>query len=407
MTTTFHPVDNSALIHLAVRNKWHSNVFRLEAHLTSGVHPAHLQQAADAVADRFPMLVAGIRKQKNQFVIVPRPERLNIRVDRQPLFYMSTEEIWDCAMRILYGPQHIAVEFFHSLTDGTGGLFFLKALLAEYFHAPAEEFSLRDAWEDSFQRHASGKPTALPGGISYLLPAAPPENSPVHRTTLIFPAEELRTRAKAEHATLTAYFTALFAQTAMQLQHPEITPDKPLQPVQIMVPIDLRKRFSSASLRNFSLYALPKLTLDAANGSFSEIAESMAAQLKAQTAYSRLQAAITTNVELERRTAALPLWAKCAALKAGFEVCGGRSSCITVSNLGQVTFPEPVRQQVRRLDFLLTPRAHSPYNCGIVSVGDTLCLTITRRGKSAGFEKGFVARLVRLGIVPTVVEEEG
>lgn len=407
MSTTLHPVDNSALIHLAVHNKWHSNVFRLEAHLASGVRPARLQQAADAVAERFPMLAAGIQKQKNQFVVVPSPGRLNIRVDSQPLLYMSTEEIRDCAMRVLYGPQHIAVEFFHSLTDGTGGLFFLKALLAEYFYAPTEEIPLRDAWEDSYQNYAArGTPTSLPGGVSYLLPAAPLENSPVHRTTLTFPVEELRTRAKAEHTTLTSYFTALFAQTAMQLQHQETTPDRPLQPVQIMVPIDLRKRFPSASLRNFSLYALPKLTLEAANGSFSEIVGSMAAQIQAQSSYSQLRSAIATNVELEHKTTALPLWLKCTILRKGFEICGGRSSCITVSNLGQVTFPDSVQQNVQRLEFLLTPRAHSPYNCGIVSVGDMLCLTITRRGKSAGFEKNFVARLVQMGIVPTVVEEE-
>lgn len=403
MSTALHPVDNSALIHLAVHNKWHSNVFRLEVHLASGVRPAHLQQAADTVAARFPMLAAGIRKQKNQFVVVPCPENLYIRVDEQPLAYMSTPEIEVCAMRILYGQRHIAVEFFHSLTDGTGGLRFLNALLAEYFYAPTGEFPLRDAWEDSYQRYASGKPTALPGGPSWLLPPAPLEIRSIHRITLLFSVQELRQKTTVP---LTAFFTTLFAQTAMELQQAQSDPDKPLLPVQVMVPIDLRKRFPSSSLRNFSLYALPVLFPEATAAPLEELTENIVTQIKTQSAYSRLQAAITTNVELERRTAARPLWAKCTALKAGFEVCGGRSSCITVSNLGQVTFPEPVQQQIQRLEFLLTPRAHSPYNCGIVSVGDTLCLTITRRGKSAGFEKNFVAGLVQLGIVPTVAEEE-
>ena len=58
-------------------------------------------------------------------------------------------------------------------------------------------------------------------------------------------------------------------------------------------------------------------------------------------------------------------------LRAGFAVCGGHRSCITVSNLGQVSFPDAVRRELVQLDFLLTPRAHSPYNCGIASVGDT------------------------------------
>ena len=294
-------------------------------------------------------------------------------------------------MRVLYGPHHIAVEFFHSLTDGCGGLQFLKGLLAEYFGVPMQPLPIREAWEDSYQKYAArGTPTSMPGGVSYLLPAAPLENSPVHRTTLTFSMDELRARAKAEHTTLTAWFTALFAQTAMQLQRQKITPDKPWQPVQIMVPIDLRKRFPSASCRNFSLYALPKLTLDTAKGSFSEIAESMAVQIQAQSSYARLQSAIATNVALERKISALPLWIKCAALRKGFEICGGRSSCITLSNLGQVTFPDPIQREIERLDFLLTPRAHSPYNCSMISVGNTLSLTITRRGPERGFEKIFL-----------------
>ena len=384
-TATEYPIDNSAFIHLAVHNKWHSNVFRLECHLKNAVCPARLQQAADAAAVRFPMLAAGIQKRGTGFVVVPCPEDLNIRVDSQPLLYMSREEIRDCAMRVLYGPHHIALEFFHSLTDGCGGL------LAEYFGVPMQPLPIKEAWEDSYQKYAAGgTPTSMPGGASYLLPAAPPENSPVHRTTLTFSVDELRAKAKAEHTTLTAWFTALFAQTAMQLQYQNVTPDRPLQPVQIMVPIDLRKRFPSASCRNFSLYALPKLTPDTAKGSFSEIAESMAVQIQAQSSYARLQSAIATNVALERKTSALPLWIKCAALRKGFEICGGRSSCITLSNLGQVTFPDPIQREIERLDFLLTPRAHSPYNCSMISVDNTLSLTITRRGPERGFEKIFL-----------------
>lgn len=55
-----HPVDNSALIHLALHNAWHSNCFRLTARLKSYVRQAKLQKAVERVAERFPMLVAEI-----------------------------------------------------------------------------------------------------------------------------------------------------------------------------------------------------------------------------------------------------------------------------------------------------------------------------------------------------------
>lgn len=74
--------------------------------------------------------------------------------------------------------------------------------------------------------------------------------------------------------------------------------------------------------------------------------------------------------------------------------------------MGQVTFPDCIQQELERLDFMLTPRIHSPYNCGIVSLGDTLSLTITRRGEDRGVEKRFALLLVKQGIIPVVVEEE-
>lgn len=402
-----HPVDNSALIHLALHNTWHSNCFRLVAHLKKSIRPAKLQKAVDTIAPQFPMLAAGIRQKGKTFVVVPQAEHLYIRWDNETLAYMSMEEIRDCALRVLYGPHHIAVEIFHSLTDGTGALQFLKALLAEYLDTAAEPVSLEAAWEDSYQTHAEEKPTSMPGGASYLLPAASEGEQKIHQTTLNFSAKELLGFTRAEHTTITAFFTALFAQMTMkQQQYEKETSGEALLPVQVMVPINLRKQFASDSLRNFSLYALPKLLPETADAPFPEIAQSMAVQIQAQGAKSRLRAAIATNVALEQKTAAFPLWIKCAALRAGFEVCGGRSSCITVSNLGQITFSDCIQQELERLDFMLTPRVHSPYNCGIVSLGDTLSLTITRRGKDKGIEKLFVSLLIKLGIVPTVVENE-
>ena len=45
---------------------------------------------------------------------------------------MPFDDIRKCAFRVLVYRDRIAVEFFHALTDGTGGTIFLKTLLAEY-----------------------------------------------------------------------------------------------------------------------------------------------------------------------------------------------------------------------------------------------------------------------------------
>lgn len=79
-----------------------------------------------------------------------------------------------------------------------------------------------------------------------------------------------------------------------------------------------------------------------------------------QPVYPNLRGMIASNVQLvQKKTADLPLWLKCAALKTGYECCGGKNSCITVSNLGKADFPEKAAQEIIRLDFMLTPPPHS------------------------------------------------
>lgn len=200
-----HPVDNSALIHLALHNTWHSNCFRAAVHLKTPIRPAKLQKTVNSLVPRFPMLAAGIRKKGNSFIVVPQTGQLYIRWDKETLAYMPMKEIQDCALRILYGQYHIAVEFFHSLTDGAGALQFLKVLIAEYLDKPSETFSTEEAWTDSFYTYATKSPTSIPGGTSYLLPMASEPRQRIHQMTLTFSVKELRATTRAERATITAF----------------------------------------------------------------------------------------------------------------------------------------------------------------------------------------------------------
>ena len=45
---------------------------------------------------------------------------------------MSFKDIKKCAFRVICYKNRVAIEFFHALTDGAGGMVFLKSLMAEY-----------------------------------------------------------------------------------------------------------------------------------------------------------------------------------------------------------------------------------------------------------------------------------
>ena len=161
-------LDNAAKIYPAARRKNWSNVFRQSVTLTEDVDKEVLKSALDICVKRFPSIAARLRKglcwyylQQVEFVPDIKDEY------SYPLVYMDKEEMRKCAFRVIVYGKRIAVEFFHSLTDGTGALIFLKNLVAEYLeqkygiNIPLEngildrkESPSEEELEDSFLKNA-------------------------------------------------------------------------------------------------------------------------------------------------------------------------------------------------------------------------------------------------------------
>jgi len=132
-TLRWAKLDNAAKIYPAARRKNWSNVFRQSATLTENVDKQVLSQALAVVVKRFPTIAARLRKGAFWYCLQELETPPEIRDEYSyPLTFMSKKETRRCAFRVLVYKKRIAVEFFHSLTDGSGALVFLKNLVAEY-----------------------------------------------------------------------------------------------------------------------------------------------------------------------------------------------------------------------------------------------------------------------------------
>ena len=90
-------------------------------------------------------------------------------------------------------------------------------------------------------------------------------------------------------------------------------------------------------------------------------------------------------------------------MKAVFDSVGEKKSCLTLSNLGQVKIPKAMTQYVRCFDFILGVQAAAPYNCGMLSYGDTIYINFIRNIQNAELERHFYAALKEMGL-PAVVQ---
>ena len=312
----------------------------------------------DIVTPLFPTIVAGIRRGIFQYTVVPVRTPPKVCLEQEYLADMPMDMIERCAMRILYCENRIAVEIFHSLTDGHGGLVFFNTLIAEYLcqcglisRDTANSIQCANGGDaevtaDDYMTYAGANTAPLNYEKVYKLPGKTGPNQETRITTQIYDTQELIAAAHYFGVSLTVFLTAVMAEAIFELrkQHPNVRTQQ--QPLQIMVPVNLRKRFASKTLRNFSLYALPYVTPLQAEIPFEKLIDCIAVQLKEQFSEEHLAAMMTTNVKLQKIPffRLVPLCIKTFLLRIGFHFCGERNSCLSLSNLGEITYPPEMKQ---------------------------------------------------------------
>lgn len=416
------PLDNAAKIYPAARRQHWSNVFRLSATLTEPVDVTLMQSALDVTVRRFPSIAARLRKGMFWYYLqqVQTPPQIQSEIS-YPLPRMSWREVRQCALRVVVYEKRVAVEIFHSLTDGTGALIFLKTLVAEYLgqkygvRIPAEQGVLgrleepsKAELEDSFQKY-SGKVQASRKENDAWRPSGTPEpDGFLHVTCFQLPVKQVLDKAHEYGVSMTVFLCAVMMQAIQQIQlrrHPE---GRGLKPVRILLPVNLRTIFPSQTLRNFALYTIPEIDPRLGEFTFDEICKSIHHKMGLEVNQKHMSMKIATNVDSERILAVklMPLFIKNIVMKAIFNAVGERKSCMSLSNLGQVKLPKQMMPYVQRMDFILGVQATAPYNCGVLSFGDTLYINFIRNIKESELEAHFYEVLRDFGL-PVQVESNG
>lgn len=415
------PLDNAAKIYPAARRKKWSNVYRLSATLTEPVDPAVLQSALDVTVRRFPSLAVRLRRGMFWYYLQQLPGAPSIsREYSYPLVWMDKHELRRCAFRVIAHDRRIAVELFHSLTDGSGGLIFLKSLVAEYLEQKYKitiptgdgildrrEAPKPEELEDSFLKNAAPIQASRRENTAWHLSGTREEDGFLHVTCFRVPVQAMVDKAHEYGVSLTAFLTAAMMQALQQWQK-ELYPQQHRKPVKVLIPVNLRNLFPSRTMRNFALYTTPELLTRLGECSFEEICHVVKTKMAEDITPKQMSMKIATNVFSEKLMAVriLPLFIKNIVMKAVFDATGETKSCLCLSNLGQVKLPENMMEHIERLDFVLGVQATSPYNCGVVSFKDQMYINFIRNTKEADLERYFYQVLHSMGL-PVQVQTNG
>ena len=126
-------LDNAATIYPATLSKKYAGMFRMSAQLKESVDKEILSMALNNVINRFPMYRYQL-KQGFFWHYFRFNDNIPIIQDdfRNPLVRINFKQNSNFMFRVRIFNKRISVEYFHSLTDGYGGITFLLTLVAEY-----------------------------------------------------------------------------------------------------------------------------------------------------------------------------------------------------------------------------------------------------------------------------------
>lgn len=412
-------LDNAAKIYPAAKRRRWSSVFRLSVTLKDEIDPELLQCALEQLPKRFPSFFVRLRRGMFWYYLEEVSAPRVAADEPYPCRRMPKTELRSCALRVLYYKNRIAAEFFHAVTDGNGGLVFLKTLAAEYIRLrygtdiPAENGILdlsenpkKEELEDSFLKNETGFTSAgRSDKNAFYIGGTRNRSDFLSLTTGTSPVKTVAALAAKEDVSITVYLAACLISAVENLQKQTVRKQKHYKPVKLLIPVNLRRFYPSETLRNFVLYITPGIDPKTGEYTFEETVKAVHHQMGSELTRQNFNTKIRANVRSEKAFVLkiMPLFIKNWAMKLVYNMVGEKKSCLTLSNLGNIQIPDEMKEYVSRFDFVLGAQAKNNFNCAVLSYGEKLYISVTRSVAEPLLERELFPLLVEKG-VPVEIE---
>lgn len=412
---SWYPLDDAAKIYPISMKFGKMPMFRLSCYLKTDVVPEILQMALTFTIKRFPSFATIVRKGVFWHYLDSVKRRFTVSADKGvPCQSLRITSVGAQSFNVLYHANRISVEFFHVLTDGTGGMVFLKTLVGEYLRilglprtvgrgvldvnsAPQHLETTND-----FERLCPK--TKKSGGFSG--PAAAQmggkiaRRSPCKVVQLVYDTDDLLICAHSYGVSLSSFILALMFHA--QMNSTEVFNGK----IQIQVPVNMRKFFPhSQSLRNFSMYCSIDLGPEEITD-FATTAKLVSEQLTQKSTFEEMSVMMTTARRLVRSLRFIPLAIKSPVAKMVYGFLGDSRFSNTLSNLGRIEMPAELAPYVEGFDFVLGTCVVSRASCSMCSFGNSTVLSISKNTRDPSFEERFRDLSRQLGLEVSFVETQ-
>lgn len=398
-------LDNAAKIFPPTSTRRDDKVFRFACVLREPVDAGLLQRALDRTIEQFPFYRSVLKKGLFWYYFEESVRTPMVTPEGVPCAPLYSADRKDLLFRVCYYGSRISLEVYHALSDGTGALEFLRALVFYYLterHQPEKDAlpaldydaSREQKRDDSFSKYFEkpGKTREAKAPKAYRLRG---ERMPDYRIGIVEMEASVEALLKASHAmgaTLTEFLCAVLVCSI----HDTMSLRDEARPVVLTIPVNLRNYFPSVSARNFFSVINAGYCFRGKDGSLEAVAAAMKKNFQESLTEERLRTRMNRLSALEHNLAMklVPLALKDPILRFSNWLAEGEITA-AFSNIGKIAMPPELAPYIRSFSVFTSTNRLQACMCSFL---DRATISFSSHFQNRDIQRAFVRRLTAMGV---------
>ncbi|MBN2864161.1 MAG: hypothetical protein JXN62_13420, partial [Bacteroidales bacterium] len=288
-------LDNAAKLFPAIISEDLTAVFRVTVSLKEAVRYSAIREAVAIISKRFPYFNVSLGSGIFWHFLEFNEGMPRILADEGvPCTAFAVNRKNELLYRIILKGRNISVEFIHILTDGGGALEYLKSLLYNYLIITGKQIKstgeiilpdtpmTEEEFEDGYNRFFKKLPPPSKLVKAWHLPYELNTRPRLRVMRAEINLDEILEVSRKHKVSLTEYFVSVYF---LALQQVFISAEgqskkRRKKVLRIEVPVNMRNRIPSRTMRNFSLFILPEIDVRLGTYTFDEILRSVHHQIQ-------------------------------------------------------------------------------------------------------------------------------
>lgn len=377
---TWRRLDNYAKLFPLASTKDYKTVFRISVVLKDKIDPEILEKSVKIALNKFKFFKVRMRKGIfwNYFETNNKPPIITEEME-YPCKFIDLPLNNDYLFRVTYFDCKINLEIFHCLTDGNGGLDFLKEITYNYIEikylnnattSRLKEREIKYTSEDSYIKNYDKKLKAKRNSKrAYNLSGRILPPGVVSVTHEFMSSKKIREIAKSRNATITQFLTACLIYAIHEVG---VVPDRSKKEVRIQVPVNLKKYFSSYTSSNFFSYIDVNVDTNQEKN-FDNILEKVKKEFVEKLKEEELLKTIAVNLRLTNNyiLRIVPLFLK-KLVVSNVHKEYRRYNTTTFSNIGRIGMLYEYKPYIDKFLLLIAPEDIEKIKCTVCAYEDIL-----------------------------------